>query len=352
MAAFRLSRMLDSGRKRVIAGAALLICILHYSTPLGEHFLHGLYARLYYLPIFLGGFWFGLWGGLRVSLLVSLIYLPHVYMAWGHDLELFYEKLLEVCLFNVAGPVVGLLADRERRQRARNQELQTLATLGEAVSFVAHEMKNIVIPIRGFIRKLRQTNPDEENAPSYLDIVDRESARLEEMTRDMLAFARHSSLRREEVDLRLFFQELKESLEIPFRDGGVRLRIQWQESAGRVYMDPERVRHALVNLLVNALQASQKGKEVRLVASREGACLRIVVEDEGEGIPKEDLGRIFLPFFTTKSRGTGLGLAIAQRIAQEHGGRLEAHSQPGTGTRFVMEISASVEESAVSVPGT
>ena len=323
---------------RVIVVSVALVCALHYLTPLRQHFYHELFSRLYYLPIFLGGFWFGLWGGLRVSMLVTLVYLPHVYMAWGQDVALFYGKLLEVVLFNLAGPVVGALADRERRQRARNQELETLAALGEAASSVAHEMKNMVIPIRGFVRRIRETNSLNGKGSQYLEIVERESARLEAMTQDMLAFARHAPLRREEVDVALLLEDVWQGLHEEFHDNGIRLTFHPQGENGRAPLDRERVRQGLVNLLQNALHASGEGKEVRLLARREQDSLRFVVEDEGEGIPEEHLNRIVQPFFTTKPKGTGLGLAITQGIVQEHGGEMRVESTPGKGTRVTLEF--------------
>jgi len=104
----------------LIIASLLLVCLLHYLTPRQEHFYHELFRRLYYFPIFLGGFWYGLWGGLWVSLLVSLVYLPQVFLSWGPERTVFYSRLLEVFLFILAGPLVGFLSDRERRQRLRN----------------------------------------------------------------------------------------------------------------------------------------------------------------------------------------------------------------------------------------
>jgi len=98
------------------------------------------------------------------------------------------------------------------------------------------------------------------------------------------------------------------------------------------------VRHALANLLQNALQATSKGNEVRLLVQSDQHILQMVVEDEGAGIPKEHLDRIFQPFFTTKPQGTGLGLAITHQIVKDHGGEIRVESTPGNGTRFIMSF--------------
>ncbi len=123
-----------------------------------------------------------------------------------------------------------------------------------------------------------------------------------------------------------------------FRDNGVRFVCRCQEGIIRASLDREKVRHALSNLLQNALQASPKGKEVRLLVRLEQSVLHMVVEDEGAGIPKEHLDRIFQPFFTTKPQGTGLGLAITHQIVKDHGGDIKVESTPGTGTLVTMSF--------------
>jgi len=323
---------------RTIVAALALATFLYYLPALSKTFLQELLTRFYYFPIFLGGLWFGLRGGLRVSLAVTLVCLPHVLLSLQHHGALFYDQLLELCLFNVAGPVVGILADRERRQRTINQELQHLATLGETVASVAHEMKNMVIPMRGFLRRIRENHTLTDKASSYLGIVERESAKLDKMTQDMLCFARQMPLQREEIQVGSLVEEVRGTLHEEFREKGVRLVCSCDDSSRRVMLDRHRMCEVLVNLLQNALDASSRGKEVRLRASRNGGSLRIVVEDQGQGIAAEHLERMFKPFFTTKPKGTGLGMAITKRIVQEHGGEILVESSQGVGTRVSLDF--------------
>ncbi len=322
----------------VIVGLVLLVSLLHYGTPLYRPFLHELFVRFYYLPIFLGALWFGLRGGIWVSLLVTLVYSPHLYMGWSHEGHLFLDKLLEVLQFNIAGPVLGILTDRERMQRTRSQELQNLAALGEAAASTAHEIKNIIVPTRGFLRRLRQDCFMSGQCALYLDILERESARLENMTREMLAFVRQVPICKEPVEINLLFEEVKEEMEELFRNKGVRLVCDCQGPTKLVPLDRHRIHEALVNLLLNALDASAEGTAVRLSALQRQKILQMVVEDEGGGIPPEHFDRIFLPFFTSKSRGTGLGLAITRRIVNEHGGDVRVENSLGKGARFILTI--------------
>jgi signal transduction histidine kinase len=333
-----MGRIYKKTKVRVILVLMSMVTLLYYLTPVRLSLLQELCTRFFYVPIILGGLWFGLWGGVRVSLFVTLICIPHAFMAFRYDQALFYDELLELFLFILIGPVVGALRDRESRQRAFNQKIQALAAIGETVSSVAHEMKNMLIPMRGFLRRLREKPTGDEKGASYLEIVDREAAKLDKMVKDMLAFGRHAPLQREDVEVGSLVEDMRQILDAEFHQNGIRLVCRYQEGGKRVPLDRERIRNALANLLHNALEASSKGKEVRLLVQHDLHFLRIMIEDEGAGIPKEHLDRIFHPFFTTKPQGTGLGLAITQRIVKEHGGEIRVESTPGTGTRFIMSF--------------
>jgi len=318
---------------RVILVCVAGVSLLFYLTPLRSYLFQELITRFYYIPIVLGGLWFGLLGGVRVSLSVTLICIPHVFLAFGYDHALFYDQVLELFLFNLVGPVVGALRDREQREQALKQKLSALATLGETVASVAHEMKNMLIPIRGFVRRIRENQDSGAKMASYLEVVDQESAKLEKMVKDMLSFGRFAPLQKEDTEVQALVDEIQQIMAEEFRDKGVRLVCRCQEGIKKVNLDREKVRQVLVNLLHNAIQATPKGKEVRLLVRREKKILQMVVEDEGTGIPQEHLDRIFQPFFTTKPQGTGLGLAITHQIVKDHGGDITVESTPGKGTR-------------------
>jgi signal transduction histidine kinase len=257
----------------------------------------------------------------------------------------FYDEILQLFLFILVGSILGILKDREQRQRSLNERLEALASLGETMASVAHEMKNILIPIRGFLRRIRENTSLDKKMASYLEIVDTESAKLDKMTQDMLAFGRFAPLQRKEVDVNELMEGVKRTLHNEFRGGRVQL-ICNSKCRTKASLDDEKIRQALVNLLQNALHASPEGGKVRLSADCDGRAVKFVVADQGVGIPAANLERIFHPFFTTKTQGTGLGLAITQRIVKEHGGRILVKSVPGNGTQFTIVFPIKEETTA------
>jgi len=282
--------------------------------------------------------------------IVSVICLPYSIIAKGQHRVFFYDEVMQLFLFILVGSIVGILKDREQRQRTINEKLQALAALGETMASVAHEMKNILIPIRGFLRRVRGNPSLDKKAASYLEIVDTESAKLDKMTQDMLLFGRFAPLQRKEVDVSELVEEVKRTLHNEFRGGRVQLTCH-SECRTRASLDADKIRQVLVNLLQNALHASPEGGEVRLSADCDGRAVKFVVEDQGVGIPAANLERIFNPFFTNKAQGTGLGLAITQRIVREHGGHIQVKSVPGNGTRFTLLFPISEETAASVIPG-
>ena len=333
-----MERMGRSTKIKVIVTSVTVASLLYYLTSLRLYPLQELFTRLYYIPIVFGAIWFGFRGGVYVSLFVTLICLPHAFMALNYNKALFYDEVLELFLFNLVGAVVGILKDRERQQLALNQKLQALATIGETVSTVAHEIKNMLIPIRGFLRRIRENHDHEDKVVSYLAIVEQETAKLEKMVKNMLSFGRNAPIHREEVEIGLLIEEVRKILEQEFHEKGIRFVCRCQEGIKPVNLDREKIHRVLANLLHNAIQASSREDEVRLLVRRDQKILQLVVEDEGEGIAEEHMDRIFQAFFTTKSQGTGLGLVITKQIVEQHGGEIKIKSIPGNGTSIFLNF--------------
>jgi two-component system sensor histidine kinase HydH len=193
---------------------------------------------------------------------------------------------------------------------------------------LAHEIRNPLASLKGNAQLLAERLPDGSREKSRAERVVSEATRLEALTSDLLDFARSGPLETAAVDP---VELVRTAADDVAADGFDILAGSVPE---RWPMDATRIRQALVNVLQNAKQASPSGPRptVAIATSHEG--LEIAVRDFGPGLPAGGEARIFDPFFTTRTNGTGLGLAVARRIAEMHGGRVEASNHPEGGAVF------------------
>jgi len=229
------------------------------------------------------------------------------------------------------------------------RKVDKLASIGEMAARIAHEIRNPLASVSGSIQILRKELALDGTNKKLMDIVIRETNRLNALLSEFLSFARPERLRPTKMNLSRLLKEIVAL----FTE---RAKGQWQMlptiSEGLVVeADPERIRQVVWNLLNNALEAMPDGGELRLRAnwaqgsppsglSREVRWAVVEVEDTGPGIPGEIIHKIFDPFFTTKEKGTGLGLSIVHRLMEEMGGRVEVRSQEGVGAKFTLWIPA------------
>jgi two-component system NtrC family sensor kinase len=171
-----------------------------------------------------------------------------------------------------------------------------------------------------------------------LDAVDKHAQRIAAITQGLLAFARETPFERRAVDLNGLAQEAAELVRAPFDNAGVPLSVAADPDSPHARGSPNHLLQVLINLLLNALDASSPGQAVRLVVEQRGDRVGLRVADRGVGISADDVDKIFDPFFTTKDvgKGTGLGLAISHGIVAQHGGEIEVSSRPGEGAVFTV----------------
>jgi signal transduction histidine kinase len=246
----------------------------------------------------------------------------------------------------VAGAVVllSILIRRGERLEQQASEAERLAYVGTLAAGLAHEIRNPLNSLNLNMQLLEEDLPAGEvgEASRRLTTVTRsEIARLERLVSEFLAYARPRPLELADVaaiDLLIAAREVLAG-QIAQRGAEVRLVDDSEEACVRV--DEEQIRQLLINLLQNALAATEstgRRADVLLLARREGERVELEVHDNGRGIPPADRARIFDAFFSTRKGGTGLGLAIAQRIARAHGGELRCDSDFGFGSRFVISL--------------
>jgi signal transduction histidine kinase len=336
-----------------IYGAIAGVTALHYLTGAHAHQLHDIYRRLYYLPIILAAFRNGLRGGIVAAVVVCLVYLPHALGHISHDPASDTQKVLEMVLYLAVGIVTGSLASRltgtQRRLQATAHVLQTsleqlraaeeklvqearLAAVGRLSAGLAHEIRNPLASIKGSAEILADDFPAPHPKRRMLQVLIDEAVRLNEVLTRFLAFARPTPPQRgtvaaaDEVEAVVTLVRSR-----PDAEGR---RIDFERPGGeaiRVHVDPGQIRQVLLNVLLNALQATGAGGEVRIRCERRGSDAVLSVRDGGAGFTEEALANAFTPFFTTKSGGTGLGLAISHRIVEQHGGSIRLRNVPEGG---------------------
>lgn len=210
-----------------------------------------------------------------------------------------------------------------------------LATLGELSARIAHEIRNPLASISGSVQLIAQGNSIDAGDKKLLEIVLRETDRLNGLIRDFLDYARPIQPQRSAVDLGFLFDELHDLLGQDRRFD--RIKVVFSCDQRHVLLaDRDQIQQVLWNLLVNASEAIPGDGEVSISVQKKeaGGAIEIIVSDTGCGMQPSEVQRVFEPFFTTKPHGTGLGLATVYRVVEAHHGTISVSSVPGQGTVF------------------
>ena len=225
-----------------------------------------------------------------------------------------------------------------RRLREADEAKSTL------VSTVSHELRTPLTAIRGHVAALREgVVEDEASQERSLEVISEEAVRLERLVGDVLDLAkldaRRFALLREEVDMRALCERAYTTFAEEARARGIDYDLELEGGAVLI-TDGDRVLQIVTNLIANALHWTPEGGRVDLGLVATNGEVKVAVEDTGPGIEPQVAERIFRPFWSGDGGGTGLGLAIARELSLALGGRLELHSEPGHGSRFVLVLPA------------
>ncbi|MCX7965174.1 MAG: ATP-binding protein [Syntrophorhabdaceae bacterium] len=231
------------------------------------------------------------------------------------------------------------LKERNEKIRKIEDELiraNKLSTLGELAGSIAHEIKNPLISIEGFAKRIQKTK-DLEAIEKYSKFVEEEAGRLSNVLSKLLNFSRMDEPNFEQanindiVDDTVLFMEHHLS-----RFKNIELSILKAKDLPLVKVDRIHIQQILVNLIMNAAQAMPNGGLIRITTGEEKDYVFIAVADTGTGIKKEIMDKIFEPFYTTKAKdeGTGLGLSLCKRLIDANKGRIEVESEVGKGSTF------------------
>ncbi len=231
---------------------------------------------------------------------------------------------------------------------------EKLAALGELSAEVAHEIKNPLVSIGGFARRLldqldpeqNQSSPGGKDKPlKYAKIILHEVQRMEGLLTNILQFSKPESLRLEPCDLNVLIIEVMDTFEMSAQDRNIDFDIGLWDAQKPVWIDRLKVKQVLTNLIFNAIESMPEGGQLRVRTFQEHPAtssatemVSLCIEDSGGGIPQETFENIFNPFFTTKETGTGLGLSISRKIVESHGGTIHVQNKINQGVSVTVHL--------------
>jgi signal transduction histidine kinase len=342
-----------------IASLILLLAIATWFTPVHAIELHNILHHLNFLPFMIAGMIFGGRGALWAVLFAAVVQAPSIarhWTSWPMDAQ---DQVVELSIFGVAGIIAGFLSDRERVQRRRVEvtkveleqvytelrqkieqmkKAERLSAVGQLAASLAHEIRNPLASISGAAGILKRGHASPANTDECLSILEKESQRLNKLLSNFLDFARPRLPRYQRVDSK----DLIESVASIARHSAilqdVELVIDDSAGAPEIDCDAEQLKQVLLNLILNAVQATEGPGKVCIRSLHLRDRLRIEIRDEGSGVASGQQEKIFDPFFTTKENGTGLGLAIAANIVEQHGGTLTGNNNPDKGMTFRLDL--------------
>jgi PAS domain S-box-containing protein len=236
--------------------------------------------------------------------------------------------------------VIGILRDISERKRMeqRIRENERLASIGALTSAIAHEIKNPLSAIKMNIQILSKSSNVHAADREHLAIAETEIKRLDGVLREMLHFVRPINMQAAYHSVSDIIEECIQLLHEKMNDSNIRVRWSKSDALPRIPVDSQKLKEAFLNIFLNAIAAMPRGGTISIFAERAGTTgqefISVEIVDNGMGIARENIGKIFDPFFSTKSEGVGLGLSNVRKIVDAHGGTIEVQSTMNLGTSF------------------
>jgi PAS domain S-box-containing protein len=268
-------------------------------------------------------------------------------------------------LKNINGDAIGVLTvfndlTEIKKLEEDMKRAERLAALGTTAASIAHEIRTPLTSLSTFAELLPMKYNDPRFRERFQAIIPGQVDRLTNLVNDLLDFARVETLHLEETDIHPIIKDATDILMGKAVECGVRITLDLAPHLPNIHVDPDHISQVFLNIIQNALQAMPNGGALTIATAFQdhgGITLKsepkrtlvkgyveIAFTDTGIGISEENLGKLFEPFFTTRSKGTGLGLAISYRIVREHGGTIQVQSEAGKGTTFTVQLPKQIDQ--------
>lgn len=227
-----------------------------------------------------------------------------------------------------------------RRMDKHLAQTEKLASVGQLASGVAHEINNPLGVIQCYANLIAKSKSSDPQIRNDVGIIRKHTDQCRTVVEALLNFSRSAEPQLKKTDINACTEEVAAVLGLQIQKEKFRIERQFDQSLPRITVDGNKIKQVLMNLLINASQAMPDGGciTVKTMLTTNGKQLSIAITDTGKGIPKENIPKIFDPFYTTKGpeKGTGLGLSVSYGIVQQHGGEISVDSTPGHGTTFTV----------------
>ena len=384
----QVSRGVRSPHFWIIAALMAVLTLVYYAgyTPLANHgsfftdaFPHDLHRTLFLIPIIYAALTFRIWGALGASLVFLGVVLPRTFYSPYSDPLI--RPLLFVLFTAFLGVLTAMLIDRVEKEEKANTELniahqelnnyvqqlkesqeqliqaEKLTSLGQMAASIAHEINN---PLAGVLvytqllsKKIAGDTFRKEEALDYLSKMETEVSRCARIIRNLLDFARQTEPTLMLVDIHQVIEQVLAMVGHQAQFQNVEVVKEFSQSLPKVMADFDQLQQIFTNLTLNAIQAMPDGGRLTIRSSAVDGEVRVDVQDTGCGISKENMSKLFTPFFTTKAKGkgVGLGLAVVHGIIERHKGRIKVQSEEGKGTTFSIYLGGYNNEKGQNTSG-
>jgi len=267
----------------------------------------------------------------------------YMYMRRHKDGNIFpTENKVKGIIYRGNFAVAGICRDITERMEAerRIRESERLANVGKLTTSLAHEIRNPLSSVKMNIQIITKNTDFRGNDKRRMEIIIQELSRLERILDEMLDFAKPIKLNLITTSINQIIDSCLDVLDVKFKEKAIRIKKRYTTTLPLIPMDYERMEQAIINILINSIEAlSKKGVlEIDTKLTSQGRNIKVIISDNGSGIPQENIPYIFDPFFSMKKKGTGLGLTNAKRIIEAHRGSVDVKLRKPNGVVFTITL--------------